>query len=319
MVRRSSRALVLLSVIMDVLFVQGCGESRYPGPSPTPALAGLEIQGNTELTAVGQTSQLRALARWSDGQSTDVTNETAWSILGPPGAFGTLARGVASISTTGLLRADELGMAYVRANYSFQRRDVRLAVTPAGTFVVAGRARQPGASSLADVMVSELVSGRSTTTTIGDGAFMLAGLIGTELRLTKDNYETVVTSVRPFDDLLSVPMQPLHRIVAGGSLSGTIAPNDLSYEVMPGTHCGICRLVRIQSTGAGRLTLTLRWTAAATRMIVWVGSEVFQPGSGSTEVVATFPVGPGETLVYVGAANTRMHVNFDLNTAFAPS
>lgn len=321
MVRRSSRALVLLSVIIDVLFVQGCGESQYDGPSPTPTptLAILEIQGNTELTAVGQTSQLRAVARWSDGQSTDVTNETVWSINGPPAAFGTLARGVASISTTGVLRATELGMAYVRATYSVGRMDVRLTVTPAGTFVVAGRAREPGASSLVDVLVSELVSGQSTTTIGGDGAFMLAGLIGTELKLTKDNYETVVTSVRRFDDLLSVPMQPLHRIVAGGSLSGTIAPNDLSYEVMPGTHCGICRLVRIQSNGAGRLTLTLRWTNLATRMTVWAGSQVFQPAPGSTEVVATFPMSPGETLVYVGAANTSMHVNFDLNTAFTPS
>ena len=320
MVRQSSRALVLLSVIIDVLFVQGCGESQYDGPSPTPTptLAILEIQGNTELTAVGQTSQLRAVARWSDGQSTDVTNETVWSINGPPAAFGTLARGVASISTTGVLRATELGMAYVRATYSVGRMDVRLTVTPAGTFVVAGRAREPGASSLVDVLVSELVSGQSTTTIGGDGAFMLAGLIRTELKLTKDNYETVVTSVRRFDDLLSVPMQPLHRIVA------VAASRERLRRTIFRTRS--CRERIAVSAGSseframgGQTHPDAEMTNLATRMTVWAGSQVFQPAPGSTEVVATFPMSPGETLVYVGAANTSMHVNFDLNTAFTTS
>lgn len=319
MVRRSSKAIVLLFVTVP-LFGQGCGDSRSLPPSPTPGgtLTGLEIQGNTGLTSVGETSQLRVLAQWSDGRSTDVTTEAAWAISGPPEAFGTLGRGVATVSTSGLLRANDLGICIVRASYLLGRSERRVTVTPSGTFAVAGRVRQPGASVLRDVLVTEPVSGRSTRTE-DQGAFMLGGLIGTELRLTKDNYEPVVAPVRPFDDLVDVPMQPVYRIVAGGSVTGTIAPNDLSYVVMAGMSCGVCRLVRIQSPASGMVRVTVRWTLAATRITVWAGGQEFQAASGSTELVATFPVSPGETIIYVGAPSAQSHVIYDLTTVFLGS
>jgi hypothetical protein len=253
------------------------------------------------------------MASWSDGRSTDVTGETAWSINSAPEAFGSLARGVASVSLTGQLQATGFGMAYVRAVFMLGRAERRIIVTPPGTFVVAGRVRQPGSSVLPDVAVLEPVSGQSTTTR-NEGEFMLAGLTGTELILTRAQFETVRTTVRPFDDLLDVPMQPVYGIVTGGSVMGALAPHDLAYEVRPGVTCGVCRLIRVHSSVAGSLSVTLRWSHAPTRMTIWAGQDEFQAAPGATEIAATLPVQAGETVIFVGASTTTAHVSFDLTT-----
>jgi hypothetical protein len=318
---RLLRGVLLLAVTTGVLLVPGCADSRVPGPGPTspqPTLIALEIQGNTEFTTIGASSQLRAEARWSDGRSTDVTAETSWSVAGSPNAFGTLATRTASVSRSGLLQATELGIGYVRAIYGLGRGERRVTVTPSGTFVVAGRVRHPGSSVLPDVAVREPISGQSTTTG-SEGEFMLGALIGTELTLSKAQFETVTATVRPFDDLVDVPMQPAYRIIAGANVMGTIAPNDLRYEVRPGTICGVCRMVRVSSVAVGSLTVTLRWSGPASRMIIWAGLEEFQAPPGSTEVVARFPVSAGETVVYVGAASVTAHVAFDLTTGLGGS
>jgi hypothetical protein len=230
------------------------------------------------------------------------------------------ANTIVSISSGGLVRALDFGMLTVRAIYRLGRVDVKVSVTPAGTFVVAGRTRQPGsnpgAGNLADVTITEPVSGRSVITS-GNGSFMLAGLIGTELRLTRDNYEPATATVVPFSDELNIPLQPVMQTQAGGSVMGLIAPNDLEYSVPPGKSCGVCRLVRIQSGSAGTLRLTLRWVEARTRLNLWAGGQEFRsvPG-GPTEITASVAIQAGETILYVGADRTDFHTDFVLTTAF---
>ena len=288
---------------------QNCGDLASPRSPPTvPFLVRLDIEGNTRLSNVGETSQLRAIAHLSDGTSIDATSTVSWTVL-----TGT----VVSISSSGVLEANDFGTGTIRATYGLSRINVKVTVTPAGTFVVSGRARQPGASGLSAVLITEAVSGRSTVTDL-DGMFVLAALIGKELHLTREFHEPVTATVVPFDDQVSIPMQPVMQLQAGERLSGTVAPNDLEYVVTPGATCGVCRMVRIQSDSAGMLNVTLT-SEPSWRMNIWVnGQEFTSPSSTSTGVHATFRVGPGETIIYVGTPSTDRHINFLLATVFEP-
>jgi hypothetical protein len=306
---RGSAGTVLILLVLSAGLSQNCGDSGVvPKPSGRPYLVRLDIEGNTRLSNVGETSQLRAIAHLSDGTSTDATLTVSWTVL---------TGSVVSISSSGVLEATAFGIGTIRATYGLSRINVKITVTPAGTFVVSGRARQPAASSLSGVLITEPVSGRSTVTDL-DGMFMLAALIGKELHLTREFYETVTATVVPFDDQVSIPMQPVMQFRAGGSLSGTVAPNDLEYVVMPGATCGVCRMVRIQSDTAGVLNVTLT-SQPSWRMSIWVnGQEFTSPSSTSTDVHATFRVGAGETIIHVGTPSTDRHINFLLATVFEP-
>jgi hypothetical protein len=250
-------------------------------------------------------------ARWSDGTSSDVTPDASW---------GVPSNTIVSISSSGLVRALDFGMVTVRAIYRLGRVDVKVSVTPEGTFVVAGRTREPGSNpgggSLGDVTITEPVSGQSIVTT-PNGSFMLAGLIGRELRLTRDNYEPATATVVPFSDELNIPLQPVMQTLAGGTVMGLIAPNDLEYTVPPDRSCGICRLVRIQSGSAGTLRLTLRWVETRTRLILWAGGQEFRSAIAQPlEITASVPIVAGETIVYVGSDGTDRHTDFVLTTVF---
>jgi hypothetical protein len=87
---------------------------------------------------------------------------------------------------------------------------------------------------------------------------------------------------------------------------------------MSGTACVGCRLIRIQSATTGRLSVKLTWFAAGSRMFLWANGQEFS-GAQSLQLVATFPVQAGETIVYVGAASGGRDVDYELTTIFAPS
>ena len=316
MVRRWPPGGVLLGFALTIVLGENCNDRLTPTPLPpisSPALVGLEVQ-EVRLAAIGDSVQMRATARWSDGTSTDVTPDVSWSA---PSST------IVSVSSSGLVQALDFGMVTVRAIYRTGRLEVRVSVTPDGTFVVAGRTRQPGSNpgggSLGGVTINDPMSGQSVVT-MPNGTFMLARLIGRELRLTKDNYEPATATVVPFSDDVSVPMQPMLRTQAGGSVEGLIAPNDLEYILPSGRSCGICRLVRIQSGSAGTLRLTLRWNEARARLILWAGGQEFRSAiGGATEITASVSIEPGETILYVGAEQTDWHTNFDLITTFERS
>lgn len=311
MVRRWSARRVLPVLALTMAFAGSCDDSLTPTPvSETPTVVGLDVQ-EVRLAAIGDTAQMRVTARWSDGTSSDVTPDASW---------GVPSNTIVSISSSGLVRALDFGMLTVRAIYRLGRVDVKVSVTPEGTFVVAGRTREPGSNpgggSLGDVTITEPVSGQSIVTT-PNGSFMLAGLIGRELRLTRDNYEPATATVVPFSDELNIPLQPVMQTLAGGTVMGLIAPNDLEYTVPPDRSCGICRLVRIQSGSAGTLRLTLRWVETRTRLILWAGGQEFRSAIAQPlEITASVPIVAGETIVYVGSDGTDRHTDFVLTTVF---
>ena len=313
MVRRWPAGGVLCSLVLTVIVSGSCDDGLLtpspPGPV-SPALTRFEVQ-EVRLFAIGDTLQMRATAGWSDGTSADVTTDVSW--VAPSNT-------VVSVSSGGLVQALDFGMIVVRAIYRTARLDVKVSVTPEGTYVVAGRTRQPGsnpgAGSLDGVTIIEPVSGQSTVTNT-NGTFMLARLIGRELRLTKDSYEPATAAVVPFSDDLNIPLQPVMQTIAGGSVGGLIAPNDLEYTLPSGNSCGLCRLVRIQSSAAGTLRLTLRWSESRTRLILWAGGQEFGSRTGAaTEITAAVAIEAGETIVFVGASGTDFHTDFQLTTTF---
>lgn len=78
MTRRACAAGIRISLVAVVVLTQNCG-SRGAAPTPPerPYFVSLQILGNTRLTPIGETSQLSAVASFSDGTSTNVTNSVS--------------------------------------------------------------------------------------------------------------------------------------------------------------------------------------------------------------------------------------------------
>ena len=182
----------LLIGLLSTLVVGGCGrsnDSANPATGPSTVTSGqrspstlLTVSGSRSLTAIGETSQLAAIATWPDG-TLDVTSEVRWNSQNPS---------VVTMSPNGLATAVGFGMARIDARFESgggsASASFQIAVTSAGTFVVTGDVREPGQGTLAGVRVLEPVSGRSTLTDQA-GTYTLALLAGTRLRFDKDGYE----------------------------------------------------------------------------------------------------------------------------------
>ena len=122
MIRKSSlsRLIVLLSV---PFIVASCGKKSTPtGPSAEPTLESVTIVGKDTFT-VGEVYQLKAIAKYSDGTETDVTNKSAWV---------TFNSGAISVNaTTGLLTALAVGKCGVIATFEGKTGTLRVEVFPA--------------------------------------------------------------------------------------------------------------------------------------------------------------------------------------------
>src|SRR6185436_12536675 len=103
------RYICLSAVGMLAIGSFACGSSPTtpspgpsPGPSPAPVatVTRVNVSGNTALTAIGQTSQLRAMADYSDGTTRDVTTEALWTSAKP--ASFVVSSGVVTVVNYGL-------------------------------------------------------------------------------------------------------------------------------------------------------------------------------------------------------------------------
>jgi hypothetical protein len=95
----------------------GCGGSPSPSAPSTPSITSVTITGNGTFTKMGDTSQLTATVRMSDGTSQDVTSQSQWRSENDA---------VASVSATGLVTAKATGQCQIHAVY--QTRDAALPV-----------------------------------------------------------------------------------------------------------------------------------------------------------------------------------------------
>jgi hypothetical protein len=190
-----------------------CGGAGNSGPvTPTTpvvatpavgAVTSLQVTGNTNLTSVGETSQLTATAGFESGAIRDVTSETIWHSFNP---------NVATISATGLLTAVTLGRTLINASFQIRAGNLTLqtkainrevVVLPSGTFILRGRVNEPGNLDISNARF-EVVDGPQAgrfTMTNSFGLYELFGLSGDiRVTVTKDRYIAQTRSVSMTQD-----------------------------------------------------------------------------------------------------------------------
>jgi hypothetical protein len=264
----------------------------------------LAISGNTALQAAGETSQLTATATYSDGRTADVTRETAWS-------SGHSI--VATVESTGVVTARGLGVGSISARHPVsgpsRSTSAQLTVTPAGSFAMTGRVREPGAGGLSGARVLHVESGQSGDSD-RDGSVGLGGLTGgARLRISKDGYEDGETTGVP-NGFFDAPIHRIVRLAAGApAYSSRLAPNDVDLDVGGGARCQPCRLIRVTSPSPGAAEVTLSWSGQVP-LRIWVDGQAFEPTAGATEIKAGITVGSGETLVIVGRPEAPQPPNY---------
>jgi len=283
-----------------------------PTSTATPVVKQLSISGNTALTAIGQTSQLKAVATLSDASTKDVTATALWMSADPS---------LMTVSPGGLVTVQRLGATAISGQYQSYYADVLMKATPAGTFTVGGFVDEPGAGGIAGVRVTDSASAVSAQSG-ATGAFSLAGLLASQVHLTfeKTGYEPSTVDATP-DASISARIQAVIRVAAGETVTAhRLAPNDLSYAVGAGQRCNSCRLIRVVSPAKGTLHLRVTWAndCAAITLGIWnAGQHVVPSNAVNTEVAADAVVDAGETIFYVDRvvpAGTTCHVPFVVAT-----
>ena len=271
----------------------GCGGSdTVTGPSTGGTLTSIQLAGNTDLTAIGQSNQLALMGFYSDGSSKDVTAEATWS---------SSATSVATVSA-GVVTAVSLGVATITARVSTRTANVTISIAPAGTFILEGRVREPGGGSLSNVRVVEQISFTDTKTN-SSGSFRFFPLSSARIRIELPDYETfereVAVPIAPQRSVfLDAPLQRMVRIDAGLSRGNlVIAPNDVSYTV-GADLCNPCKLIRVISGGPTTLTLRLAWTGAPGALKLWANG--IRNSTTGSSITVNVPTNGGQSLVYVG-------------------
>ena len=290
-------AVVLLAALAGCNRSDGAATLTSPTSDGTaPAIAtALALRGNALLTAIGETTPLTATATMSDGTSRNVTTAAQWVSSDASCII---------VSTDGRATAIRFGQSYITATYEGESGSLNLQAAPSGTFVVWGRAWEPGGSGLPGAVVREPSSGISAVAGM-DGEFSLGGLTGVRLTIEKAGYERATLEAKPgvFTD---APMQRVIRIAAGGSVEVGLAPHDVSYEPAAGARCYPCRMIRVLASQAGRLRVKASWTEPRARLYFWVAGRIFDATAPAEPLAVLAEVAvdvPGEVLVYVGMKN----------------
>ncbi len=286
----------------------------------TPTVASLSIVGNLPLTAVGQTIALTAIARFADGSTRDVTNEATWT---------SSDLSVVTVSGSGVVTATGLGSTIIQATFANRSGFTNVQVTPLGTFVVAGRVRDPGQGQSAGLGVPGFtvrdVTAGGVTTTDASGDYSLAGVFpGDRLIYEKAGWETVERVFNSSNDDSNPGAQRIVSVTAGSTAVISTAPNDVVYELQPGVSCTPCRLVRVVSSTSGTLHLKLTWTGTGPRLNLWIAGQTYSSdGTAPIQVVADIPVNAGEVVVYAGLVGGRPfatnYMTITLATSITPA
>jgi hypothetical protein len=163
--------------------------SRSTPPSPTPGAATLTRVEMTGSDAVppGETRQLTAIAHFSDGASTNVTNDSTWSSSNT----NTLAF-TAPGAATGRAR----GEVTVRASYRALQASRVMFVMPAGTFRLTGRVTEAGFPiNGAQVDVVSGAGAGLSTMTVG-GLYRFYGVAGdTQVQVRMGGYDLATQTI----------------------------------------------------------------------------------------------------------------------------
>jgi hypothetical protein len=274
-----------------------------PPPPPAPVVVSIALTGNVLLSAVGETSQLTLTASLSDGTTKDVTREGRWTIGDSR---------VASLAVDGLLTVLGLGRTSVNVNYLGKFATASVTATPPGTFVVAGRVREPGQGGVLDATVLDRATGLSAVTN-RDGLFSLAALPTAQVRVsvTRNEYEPRELDGDSSIDL-DAPIQRVVRVTAGDTVEPPpLAPHDLAYD-FDGIRCQPCRMIRIAVPTTGDMEFILTWQTPP-RLILFAEGMRITGDTGRANGFLTIST-PRELVVYVGAESSANHTKFKLAT-----
>jgi hypothetical protein len=233
-------------VLAAAVLLAWCGDndrSRSPtaptSPTPVAAVLSLEITGATTLTAIGQTSQLTAIARFDNGSSRDVTAEAMWR------AFNAA---VVSLSPAGSLRAIAPGRTGITAQFQTKLVSREVLVLPSGTFILRGRITEAGNLPVAAAKV-EIVDGPHAgkfTNSGFDGAYELFGIAGQVMVMaSRGEYISQTKSASMTDDrMLDFELQPR---VAPIALAGNYR---VTFAVSSACNAALPEAARVRSYGA---------------------------------------------------------------------
>jgi hypothetical protein len=195
-----------LLIVVSLLLTFGCNGDKPPTAPSTPVVppvtvVSLSVAPLVQTIPPGQTVQLTATARFSDGSTRDVTSEANWTSSQENVAF------VSGGAVTGA----RLGRTVIRANFhSGGSTSMTIVIEPNGTFILKGRVTEPVGVGVSGAGVEVLSGPPSQVTTNSDGFYELFGMAGTLiLRVFKTDYfdekRTVTMSA---DQSLDVEITP---------------------------------------------------------------------------------------------------------------
>jgi Big-like domain-containing protein len=212
-----NRACLIVAVLVTV----SCeGDRRSPlasrlptsptsPTSPAVFLVTFTIPGPAPTIGPGESSQVKAVLRYSDGSEKDVTAEATWT--------STQTR-IATV-TAGVITGQALGRVTIRAAYESRTSSLPMVIQPAGTYILNGTITEPGPINVQMATV-EVVGAPNQVTANTSGSYELFGVSGTvSVRASKPGYfdETRALTVTQ-NQKLDLQIRPVSAPI---SLAGT--------------------------------------------------------------------------------------------------
>ena len=265
-------------IAVSFLLTFGCNGDKVPTAPSTPSVpsatsVSLSLSPLVLVQKIppGQTAQLIATARYSDGSAKDVTSQATWTSSQPNVAF------VSAGAVTGVA----LGRTVVRVNFERLSTSMTIVIEPNGTFILAGRVTAPVGVGVNGATVEVISGPPNQATTNSNGFYELFGMGGTViLRVSKTDY---------FDEKRTVTMS------ADQSLDVEITPS-----VAPADVAGTYRATFTASASCTSLPAELK-TRTYTARIDQDGVRLLITLSGASFVTMknTFPGGVfGNTVTF---------------------
>jgi hypothetical protein len=297
----STGAFVCLVLGMAVLAI-GCGPSpttpsAADGGTPGRTMVSLEIVG-PGVVRTDETAHYRALAAYSDGTRTDVTDMVRWAPTAPPG--GPQASGHSLCFTkpgeaVGVRQGETEVWAEVRVVAQSTSLSTRLAVgvVEPGTFEVTGVVTESGGGPLWGATV-EVTAGRGQgvrATTDANGRYGIYGVAGSvQLRVSAEGFgpqvfDAVVTGPGASRRVELAPLEPPADVA--GVWTMTLAPSPTCRSDLPEIASGRSYQVEFAQRGTrlqARLsgpTLTVHFQQPTPATVL--GSQVRLQLTGDTD------------------------------------
>lgn len=203
-----------LRIALAMAAVLGIAACNGPEGSPTapsdlaPTVTSLTITGSTSIRGLGGTTQLAAIAGYSDGTAREVTAEAQWS-----SSDNDPLSAVVRVISPGLILGERYGQGDVRARYASERgtasASTPVRVVPDGAFLVTVAVSDHGfATDAARVQVTSPAGTFSATTDLW-GVVSLPAVGEAMVQVDKAGFRTITKSLTVTGDQnIEVVLQP---------------------------------------------------------------------------------------------------------------